>query len=211
MLLLVGLGNPGAEYAGHRHNIGFMAVDEIVRRHGFGPWRKRFQARIAEGTVALPGGGTEKVLAIEPQTYMNLSGQSVGDAAGFYKLEPERVVVFHDELDLAPGRLRLKKGGGAGGHNGLRSLDAHLGQDYWRVRLGIGHPGLKHLVHNYVLHNFAKDDEAWLEPLLAACADAFPLLAAGAPDKFANKVTVATQPPKEPKPPKPPKDPPAAG
>ena len=200
MLLLVGLGNPGAEYAGHRHNVGFMAVDEIVRRHGFGPWRKRFQARVAEGTVSLPAGGTEKVLAIEPQTYMNLSGQSVGDAAGFYKIPPERVVVFHDELDLAPGRLRVKKGGGAGGHNGLRSMDAHLGQDYWRVRLGIGHPGDKNLVHNYVLHTFAKDDAGWLEPLLAACADAFPLLAAGTPDKFMNAVTVATQPPKPAKP-----------
>ena len=196
MLLLVGLGNPGAEYAGHRHNVGFMAVDEIVRRHGFGPWRKRFQARIAEGTVALPAGGSEKVLALEPQTYMNLSGQSVGDAAGFYKLEPARVVVFHDELDLAPGRLRVKRGGGAGGHNGLRSLDAHLGQDYWRVRLGIGHPGDKTQVHGYVLRNFAKDEAGWLEPLLAACAEAFPLLAAGAPDKFMNKVTVATQPPR---------------
>ncbi len=196
MLLLVGLGNPGAEYAGNRHNIGFMAVDEIVRRHGFGPWRKRFQAKIAEGTVALPNGGTEKVLAIQPQTYMNLSGQSVGDAAGFYKLGPERVVVFHDELDLAPGRLRVKRGGGAGGHNGLRSIDAHLGPDYWRVRLGIGHPGDKALVHAYVLRDFAKADASWLPPLLAACADAFPLLAASAPDKFMNKVTVAIQPAK---------------
>ncbi|MEI7610192.1 MAG: aminoacyl-tRNA hydrolase [Rhodospirillaceae bacterium] len=204
MLLLVGLGNPGAEYAGHRHNVGFMAVDEIVRRHGFGPWRKRFSARVTEGTVALPSGGTEKVLAIEPQTYMNLSGQSVGEAATFYKLPPEKVVVFHDELDLAPGRLRVKKGGGAGGHNGLRSIDAHLGPDYWRVRLGIGHPGVKHLVHNYVLHNFAKDDAEWLEPLLAACADAFPLLAAASPEKFATKVALATQPPKEPKEKKPP-------
>ena len=196
MLLLVGLGNPGTEYAGHRHNIGFMAVDEIVRRHGFGPWRRRFQARVCEGSVELPGGGSEKVLAIQPQTYMNLSGQSVGEAAKFYKLPPERVVVVHDELDLAPGRLRIKRGGGAGGHNGLRSLDAHLGPDYWRVRLGIGHPGNKALVHNYVLHDFAKADRDWLDPLLAACADAFPLLAAGGHDKFMNKVTVATQPAK---------------
>ncbi len=196
MLLLVGLGNPGSDYAGHRHNIGFMAVDEIVRRHGFGPWRKRFQAKIAEGLIDLPAGGTEKVLALQPQTYMNLSGQSVGDATGYFKLSPDRVVVFHDELDLAPGKLRVKRGGGAGGHNGLRSMDAHLGPDYWRVRLGIGHPGDKALVHGYVLHDFSKADATWLAPLLTACADAFPLLAAGAPDKFMNKVTLATQPPK---------------
>ncbi len=194
MLLLVGLGNPGAQYAGNRHNIGFMAVDEIVRRHGFGPWRKGFQAKYAEGSVALPTGGREKVLAILPQTYMNLSGQSVCEAVGFYKLSPGQVVVFHDELDLAPGRLRVKRGGGAGGHNGLRSIDAHLGADYWRVRLGIGHPGDKKLVHNYVLHDFAKDDISWLGPLITACADAFSLLVAASPDKFMNKVAVATQP-----------------
>lgn len=194
MLLLVGLGNPGAEYAGHRHNIGFMAVDEIVRRHGFGPWRRRFQARAAEGMVSLPGGGTEKVLAVEPQNYMNLSGPAVAEAASFFKLPPDRVVVFHDELDLPPGRVRVKRGGGAGGHNGLRSLDAHLGQDYWRVRLGIGHPGARELVHGYVLHDFAKADRPWLEPLFEACAEAFPLLADGAADKFMNRVTVLTQP-----------------
>jgi PTH1 family peptidyl-tRNA hydrolase len=194
MLLLVGLGNPGAGYAGHRHNIGFMAVDEIVRRHGFGPWRRRFQARVAEGTLGLPGGGTEKVLAVEPQGYMNLSGQAVGEAASYFKLPPDRVLVFHDELDLPPGRLRVKRGGGAGGHNGLRSIDAHLGQDYWRVRLGIGHPGAKELVHGYVLHDFAKADRGWLEPLLEACAEALPLLAEGAADKFMNRVTVLTQP-----------------
>lgn len=194
MLLLVGLGNPGTEYGDNRHNIGFMAVDEIVRRHGFGPWRRRFQARAAEGVVPLPNGGTEKVLAVEPQTYMNLSGQAVGEAATFFKLPPERVVVFHDELDLPPGRLRVKRGGGAGGHNGLRSIDAHLGQDYWRVRLGIGHPGDKAQVHGYVLHDFAKADRTWLTPLLDACAEAFPLLAAAQPDKFMNRVTVRTQP-----------------
>lgn len=196
MLLLVGLGNPGTEYAGHRHNIGFMAVDEIVRRHGFGPWRKRFQARVCEGSVPLPDGGVEKALAIQPQTYMNLSGQSVGEAANFYKLPPEKVVVFHDELDLAPGRLKVKRGGGAGGHNGLRSLDAHLGPDYWRVRMGIGHPGDKALVHNYVLRDFAKADREWLDPLLTACAEAFPLMAAGRPENFLNKVTLATRPAK---------------
>lgn len=195
MLLLVGLGNPGTEYAGNRHNIGFMAVEEIARRHGFGPWKKRFQARTADGTVAIPG-GAEKVLALEPQTYMNLSGQAVAEAARFFKLSPEQVVVFHDELDLAPGRIKVKRGGGAGGHNGLRSIDAHLGQDYWRVRLGIGHPGNKALVHTYVLHDFARADGDWLEPLFTACADAFPQLAAGRHDQFMNRVTLATQPPK---------------
>ncbi len=194
MLLLVGLGNPGTEYAGNRHNIGFMAVDDIVRRHGFGPWRRRFQARTAEGMVTLPDGGSEKVLAVEPQSYMNLSGQAVAEAATFFKLPPDRVVVFHDELDLPPGRLRVKRGGGAGGHNGLRSIDSHLGQDYWRVRLGIGHPGDKNQVHGYVLHDFAKADRVWLAPLLEACADAFPVLACGQPDKFMNRVTVLTQP-----------------
>ena len=194
MLLLVGLGNPGAEYAGNRHNIGFMAVDEIVRRHGFGPWRRRFQAMVAEGTVILPGGDTEKVLAVEPQGYMNVSGQAVGEAASYFKLPPNRVVVFHDELDLPPGRLRVKRGGGAGGHNGLRSIDAHLGQDYWRVRLGIGHPGAKDRVHGYVLHDFAKADRNWLEPLLEACSEALPSLLEGAADKFMNRVTRLTQP-----------------
>ena len=194
MLLLVGLGNPGAEYAGNRHNIGFMAVDEIARCHGFAPWRRRFQAKVAEGLIALPGGGSEKVLAVEPQGYMNLSGQAVGEAAAYFKLPPDRVVVFHDELDLPPGRLRVKRGGGAGGHNGLRSSDAHLGPDYWRVRLGIGHPGARELVHGYVLHDFAKADRSWLEPLLGACAEAVPLLVDGAADKFMNRVTVLTQP-----------------
>ncbi len=190
MLLLVGLGNPGKEYAGNRHNIGFMAVDEIVRRLGFAAWRKRPQVRLAEGSVTLPDGGNEKVLAIQPQTYMNLSGQSVGGVAAFHKIPPERVIVFHDELDLAPGRLRVKRGGGAGGHNGLRSIDAHLGRDYWRVRLGIGHPGDKALVHDYVLHDFDKADRNWLEPLLGACAEAFSLMAAGRADDFMNRVTV---------------------
>ncbi len=189
MLLLVGLGNPGAEYARNRHNIGFMAVEEIARRHGFSPWRKRFQGQTAEGTVA-----GDKVLALEPLTYMNLSGQSVGTALQFFKLKPEQVVVFHDELDLPPGRIRVKKGGGHGGHNGLRSMDAHIGKDYWRVRLGIGHPGDKNAVSNYVLHDFAKADQTWLEPLIDACAASFPLLVQGQPENFMNKVTLATQP-----------------
>jgi len=191
MLLLVGLGNPGAEYARNRHNIGFMAAEAIARRHGFSPWKKRFQGQTCEGTVA-----GDKVLALEPLTYMNLSGQSVGAALQFFKLKPEQVVVFYDELDLPPGKIRVKKGGGAGGHNGIRSMDAHIGKEYWRVRLGIGHPGDKNLVSNYVLHDFAKADQTWLEPLLDACADAFPLLVQGQPENFMNKVTLATQPPK---------------
>ncbi|HYG84968.1 MAG TPA: aminoacyl-tRNA hydrolase [Azospirillum sp.] len=191
MLLLVGLGNPGAEYARNRHNIGFMAVEDIARRYGFSPWRKRFQGQTAEGTVA-----GDKVLALEPLTFMNLSGQSVGAALQFFKLKPEQVVVFHDELDLPPGRVRVKKGGGHGGHNGLRSLDAHIGKDYWRVRLGIGHPGDKNGVSNYVLHDFAKADQAWLDPLIDACTAAFPLLVQGQHENFMNKVTLATQPAK---------------
>lgn len=191
MLLLVGLGNPGAEYARNRHNIGFMAVEEIARRHGFSPWRKRFQGQTAEGTV-----GGDKVLALEPLTYMNVSGQSVVAALQFFKLTPENVVVIHDELDLPPGRIRVKKGGGHGGHNGLRSIDSHIGKDYWRIRLGIGHPGDKNQVSGYVLHDFAKADQSWLDPLIDAVADAFPLMARGQPENFMNKVTLATQPPK---------------
>lgn len=194
MLLLIGLGNPGSQYVGNRHNIGFMAVEEIARRHGFGPWRKKFQGVVCEGLA----GGT-KVLALLPGTYMNLSGQAAAAAAGFHKIAPENVVVFHDDLDLAPGRIRIKRGGGHGGHNGLRSLDAHLGKDYWRVRIGIGHPGDKALVHDYVLHDFAKADRDWLEPLLDASAAAFPLLAQGQPENFMNKVTLATRPPPGPK------------
>jgi PTH1 family peptidyl-tRNA hydrolase len=189
MLLLVGLGNPGAEYARNRHNIGFMAVEAIARRYGFGPWRKRFQGQTADGTV-----DGEKVLALEPLTFMNLSGQSVGAALQFFKLTPENVVVIHDELDLAPGRIRVKKGGGHGGHNGLRSIDAHIGKDYWRVRLGIGHPGDKNQVSSYVLHDFAKADQTWLDPLIDAVADHLPLLVKSQPENFMNKVTVATQP-----------------
>ena len=189
MLLLVGLGNPGAEYARNRHNIGFMAVEEIARRHGFTPWRKRFQGQTAEGTV-----GGDKVLALEPLTYMNVSGQSVVAALQFFKLKPENVVVIHDELDLPPGRIRVKKGGGHGGHNGLRSIDSHIGKEYWRIRLGIGHPGDKNQVSGYVLHDFAKADQTWLDPLIDAVADAFPLMVQGQAENFMNKVTLATQP-----------------
>lgn len=191
MLILVGLGNPGPEYAKNRHNIGFMAVEEIARRHGFGPWRKRFQGQTADGTV-----GAAKVLALEPLTYMNLSGQSVGAALQFFKEKPENVVVFHDELDLPPGKIRVKKGGGHGGHNGLRSIDAHIGKEYWRVRMGIGHPGDKNLVSGYVLHDFAKAEQVWVDDLVRACADALPLLADGRPEEYMNKVTLATQPAK---------------
>jgi PTH1 family peptidyl-tRNA hydrolase len=197
MLLVVGLGNPGPGYAENRHNIGFMAVDGIVRRHGFGPWRKRFQGQTCEGQT---GGG--KVLVLQPLTYMNLSGQSVGEAMRFFKLTPEQVVVFHDELDLPPGRLRVKRGGGAGGHNGLRSIDDHIGRDYWRVRIGIGHPGHKDLVSGYVLHDFAKADCAWIDPLLDALAAEFPTLAADGPERYLNRVNriLNPQPPRREKP-----------
>jgi PTH1 family peptidyl-tRNA hydrolase len=192
MILVVGLGNPGTEYARNRHNIGFMAADELVRRHSFGPWRAKFQGEFAEGTIA----GT-KVLVLKPMTYMNLSGQSVAAAARFLKVPVEDIVVIHDELDLPPGRLRVKRGGGAGGHNGLKSIDQHLGQNYRRVRLGIGHPGDKDRVSGYVLHDFAKADQAWLDPLLDAVADALPQLFKGDEAGFMNRVSTATQPPKQ--------------
>jgi len=191
MLLVVGLGNPGAEYARNRHNIGFMAADALVRRHSFSPWKAKFQATLSEGTLA-----GDKVWLLKPQTFMNLSGQSVAAALRFLKLAVSDIIVLHDELDLAPGRVKVKRGGGAGGHNGLRSIDAHLGPDYRRVRLGIGHPGDKDRVSGYVLHDFAKADAAWLEPLLDAVADAFPLLTAGDEAGFMNKVSLLTAPPK---------------
>ncbi len=190
MRLVVGLGNPGAQYADNRHNIGFMAVDRIVRRHGFSSWRRRFQGRTADGTIA----GT-RVIALMPDTYMNLSGQAVGAAVRFFKLTPAAVIVIHDELDLAPGRVKVKQGGGAGGHNGLKSIDQHIGPDYWRVRLGIGHPGDKALVHGHVLRDFAKADQDWLDPLLDACAAAVPLLIEGRPDTFMSRVALVTRPP----------------
>ena len=189
MQIFAGLGNPGAKYAGNRHNIGFMALDRIAEEHGFGPWKARFQGEVAEGRL-----GSEKVILLKPTTFMNLSGQSVGEAMRFYKLEPEDVTVFHDELDLAPGKLKVKTGGGHAGHNGLRSMHAHIGENYRRVRLGIGHPGRKDLVSHYVLHDFAKADQDWLDDLMRGIADGAPELAAGRNDKFLNAVALRPAP-----------------
>ena len=188
MLLWVGLGNPGPEHAKQRHNIGFMALDVIAQRHGFSPWRKRFRGEVAEGSI----GGT-KVLALKPLTYMNASGDAVQQAAGFHKIAPISIWAFHDELDLAPGKVRVKKGGGTAGHNGLRDMQRALGTpDFGRVRLGIGHPGHKDRVTGHVLGNFAKV-ETWLDPLLDAVADAAPLLAAGKAEDFMTRVALLTQ------------------
>lgn len=198
MLLFVGLGNPGPEYALNRHNIGFMAVDAIVRRHGFSPWRAKFHGEFCEGTLA-----GEKVVALKPTTYMNDSGRSVAAAASFYKVEPTDLVVFHDELDLDPGRLKVKTGGGHAGHNGLRSIQAHLGPNFRRIRLGIGHPGAKERVTAHVLGNFAKVDREWLEPLLDDVADAAPKLAERDDVGFMNRVAgTKPQAAVEPKPPR---------
>jgi PTH1 family peptidyl-tRNA hydrolase len=187
--LWVGLGNPEPGMATNRHNIGFMALDVIAIRHGFSPWRRRFKGLTAEGNVA-----GAKILALKPMTYMNLSGESVREAAAFYKLPPEAIVAFHDELDLAPGKVRVKRGGGAAGHNGLRSMDRILGTpDYWRVRLGIGHPGTKDRVLGHVLGNFGAEDKSWLIPLLDAVADAAGLLAQGKPADFMSNVALHTQ------------------
>ena len=186
MLLWVGLGNPEPGMARQRHNIGFMAIDVIAARHGFAPWRQRFKGLVAEGTIA-----GEKIFALKPLTYMNDSGASVQAAAGFYKLPADAIAAFHDELDLAPGKVRVKRGGGAAGHNGLRSMDRHLGTpEYWRVRLGIGHPGVKERVTGHVLGDFARPDKDWLLPLLDAVAEAAPLLAAARPEDFMSKVAL---------------------
>jgi PTH1 family peptidyl-tRNA hydrolase len=191
MKLFVGLGNPGAKYAGNRHNIGFMAVDRIAADHSFTPWRARFQGELAEGRL-----GTEKVVLLKPMTFMNLSGQSVGEAMRFFKLHPADVTVFHDELDLAPGKCRVKQGGGHAGHNGLRSIHQHIGPDYARVRLGIGHPGHKDRVAGYVLHDFAKADADWLDDLLRGISDGAPALAEGDTAGFQNKVALRVAPPR---------------
>ncbi len=188
MKLFVGLGNPGAQSAFNRHNVGFMAVDVIAAVHRFDPWCKRFSGLIAEGRL-----GGEKVLQLKPQTYMNESGRAAGEAARFYKLDESDIAVFHDELDLAPGKVRVKIGGGVAGHNGLKSLSAHLGNHYVRVRIGVGHPGHRDRVIGHVLKDFAKSDLAWLEPLLDAIADAAPLLADGAKDKFQTQVAYEFQ------------------
>jgi len=185
MLLLVGLGNPGGEYARNRHNIGFMAVDEIVRRHSFGSFHAKFQGALAEGRI-----GSTKVLALKPLTYMNESGRCVAAAANFYKIPAADVLVIHDELDLEAAKLRLKAGGGHAGHNGLRSIHAHLGEGYRRLRLGIGHPGDKAKVTSHVLKDFAKSDRQWLEPLLASVADHIGLAIEGDDPGFLNKVAL---------------------
>ena len=202
MKLFVGLGNPGAKYARNRHNIGYMAVEAIADAHDFAPWRAKFGGQLTEGRL-----GTDKVLLLKPETFMNLSGDAVQAAAGFFKLEPDDIVVFHDELDLPPGRVRVKTGGGAAGHNGLRSIAAHLGPDFTRVRLGIGHPGDKRLVSPYVLGDFAKADEDWLAPLLKAVAEASPDLAEGDASRFTTRIAEATRPEPKPKPSKPAADP----
>lgn len=195
MLILVGLGNPGAKYASNRHNIGFMAADVIHTRHRFPAWRKNFQAEVSEGTI-----DGERVLLMKPQTYMNESGRSVGDAVRFLKLTPSDVVVIHDELDLPPGKLRMKVGGGHGGHNGLRSITSQITDGYRRMRLGIGHPGDKALVHAHVLSDFAKADRDWLVRLLDAIADNAGELVKGADATFANRVHAITEPKPERKP-----------
>src|SRR5258705_5912367 len=189
MLVFVGLGNPGAKFAGHRHNIGFAVVDEIARRHGFAPWRRRFQGETAEGTL-----DRERVVLLRPLTFMNESGRAVQEAASFFKLSAGEITVFQDELELPPAKVRVKIGGGIAGHNGLRSISSHIGNEYRRVRLGIGHPGVKELVHSHVLSDFAKSDRPWVEALCEAVADAAALLTTGRDSTFQNKVHLAMQP-----------------
>ncbi len=181
MKLFVGLGNPGAKYAGHRHNVGYMVVDRIAADHDFGGWRSKFHGQISEGRMA-----SDKIMLLKPETFMNDSGRAVGEAQRFHKLSPEDVVVFHDEIDLAPGKMRVKLGGGNAGHNGLRSIDAHIGSNYQRVRIGVGHPGRKDAVHFHVLRDFSKSDQAWLEDLRTGISDGAPFLASGDMDKFRN-------------------------
>ena len=188
MRLFVGLGNPGGKYAHNRHNIGFMAVDQIARRHGFAPWRRRFQGETAEGTL-----DHERVILLRPLTFMNDSGRAVQEAANFFKLAANEITVFQDELELPPGKVRVKVGGGIAGHNGLRSISSHIGNEYRRVRLGIDHPGIKELVHSYVLSDFAKTDRGWVEALCEAIADNAGLLAMDRDSTFQNKVHLAMQ------------------
>lgn len=191
MKLLVGLGNPGAKYAQNRHNIGFMAMDRIAADHGFSSWRAKFQGQTCEGRL-----GSEKVTLLKPETFMNLSGQSVGEAMRYLKLAPDDIVVFHDELDLAPGKVRLKTGGGHAGHNGLRSIHGHIGPDYDRVRMGIGHPGHKDAVPGYVLRDFPKADADWLDDVLRGISDGIGELVAGDGGKFLNAIALRVAPPR---------------
>lgn len=191
MKLIVGLGNPGGKYARHRHNIGFMALDRIAEDHGFAPWKGKFQGSVSEGRF-----GSDRAVLLKPETFMNNSGQSVQAAMQFYKLEPADVVVLHDEIDLAPGKVKHKLGGGHAGHNGLRSIHAHIGPDYARVRLGVGHPGHKDRVPGYVLHDFAKADEDWLDDVLRGVSDGAGFLALGDAAKFMNAVALRVAPPR---------------
>lgn len=197
MYLFVGLGNPGVKYASNRHNVGFMAVDVIATAHHFGPWKKKFQGEIAEGKL-----DNEKVLLLKPQTYMNESGRSVGEVLRFHNMPLDRVLVFYDELDLEPGKVRVKTGGGAAGHNGIRSIAAHITPDFKRVRLGIGHPGDKDMVLHHVLGDFAKSDRSWLVAMLDGVADNADMLVRGEDAPFQSKVHLAVNPP----PPKPPRE-----
>jgi PTH1 family peptidyl-tRNA hydrolase len=191
MRLVVGLGNPGSRYARNRHNIGFMAVDAIARRHRYPGFRSRFKGELGEGSI-----DGERVLLLRPQTFMNASGESVGETARFFRILPSEIFVIHDEIDLRPGKVRAKRGGGSAGHNGLRSIDALFGADYWRVRIGVGHPGIKELVQPYVLQNFPGEElTGWVEPLLDAIAETIPLLFNGAPDAFMSEVARRCAPP----------------
>ena len=191
MKLFVGLGNPGAKYAHNRHNIGFMALDQIASDHGFAPWRGKFQGQLCEGRL-----GSEKIMMLKPETFMNLSGQSVGEAMRFFKLDSTDITVFHDEIDLAPSKVRLKSGGGHAGHNGLRSIHQHIGPHYDRVRLGVGHPGHKDRVPGYVLADFAKADQEWLDDVIRGIGDGAPHLADGDGPKFLNAVALRANPPR---------------
>jgi PTH1 family peptidyl-tRNA hydrolase len=191
MRLVVGLGNPGSRYAKNRHNIGFMAVAAIARRYGLPPFRSRFKGELAEGVIA-----GERRLLLCPQTFMNASGESVLAAMSFYKIAPGDILVIHDEIDLRPGKVRVKRGGGSAGHNGLRSIDAMIGADYWRIRIGVGHPGIKELVQPYVLQNFTPDEmRLWVVPLVDAVAETIPWLLEGAPDAFMSEVARRFAPP----------------
>ncbi len=189
MKLFVGLGNPGKGYARHRHNVGFMALERIAERHGLGPWKRRYHGLVAEGLI-----GGRRVMLLTPQTYMNDSGQAVGEAQRYLKIDEGDIYVLHDEIDLAPGKLKVKVGGGNAGHNGLRSVTAHVGNDYARVRIGVGHPGSKDAVVHYVLRDFSRDDQEWLEPMLDAIAEAAGRLAAGDEARFLTDVARRLQP-----------------